>query len=32
MEMILDMVNQNIQVALKKFHDIQNKEYNKTQK
>jgi molecular chaperone DnaK (HSP70) len=32
MEMILDMVNQNIQEALKKFQDTKNKEYEKTQK
>jgi hypothetical protein len=31
-EMLLDMVNQNIQEALKKFQDIKNKEYEKTQK
>jgi hypothetical protein len=31
MEMILDMVNQNVQEALKKFQDTKNKEY-KTQK
>jgi methyltransferase-like protein len=31
MEMILDMVNQNIQEALK-FQDTKNKEYKKTQK
>jgi hypothetical protein len=30
--MILDMVNQNIQEALKKFQDTKNKEYEKTQK
>jgi uncharacterized protein involved in exopolysaccharide biosynthesis len=30
--MILDMVNQNIQDALKKFQDTKNKEYEKTQK
>jgi molecular chaperone DnaK (HSP70) len=32
MEMLLDMVNQNIQEALKKFQDTKNKEYRKTQK
>jgi hypothetical protein len=32
MEMLLDMVNQNIQKALKKFQDNKNKEYEKTQK
>jgi muramidase (phage lysozyme) len=31
MEMLLDMVNQNIQEVLKKFQDIKNKEYEKTQ-
>jgi hypothetical protein len=31
-EMLLDMVNQNIQEALKKFQDNKNKEYVKTQK
>jgi hypothetical protein len=31
-EMILDMVNQNIQDALKKFQGTKNKEYEKTQK
>jgi hypothetical protein len=31
MEMIVDMVNQNIQEALKKFQDTKNKEYEKTQ-
>jgi predicted house-cleaning noncanonical NTP pyrophosphatase (MazG superfamily) len=30
MEMLPDMVNQNIQEALKKFQDIKNKEYEKT--
>jgi uncharacterized protein involved in exopolysaccharide biosynthesis len=30
--MLLDMVNQNIQEALKKFQDTKNKEYKKTQK
>jgi hypothetical protein len=32
MEKILDMVNQNIQDALKKFQDTKNKEYKKTHK
>jgi hypothetical protein len=32
MEMLLDMVNQNIQEAFKKFLDTKNKEYKKTQK
>jgi uncharacterized protein involved in exopolysaccharide biosynthesis len=32
MEMLLDMVNQNIQEALKKFQDTKNKEYEMTQK
>jgi hypothetical protein len=32
MEMLLDMVNQNLQEALKKFQDTKNKEYEKTQK
>jgi chromosome segregation ATPase len=32
MEMLLDMVNKNIQEALKKFQDTKNKEYKKTQK
>jgi methionyl-tRNA synthetase len=31
-EKILDMVNQNIQGALKKFQDTKNKEHEKTQK
>jgi hypothetical protein len=31
-EMLLDMVNQNIQEALKKFQDNKNKENKKTQK
>jgi DNA-binding protein YbaB len=31
-EMILDMVNQNVQDALKKFKDTKNEEYEKTQK
>jgi hypothetical protein len=30
MEMLLDMVNQNIQEALKKFQDNKNKDYEKT--
>jgi membrane-associated HD superfamily phosphohydrolase len=30
--MLLDMANQNIQEALKKFQDNKNKEYEKTQK
>jgi hypothetical protein len=30
-EMLLDMVKQNIQEALKKFQDSKNKEYEKTQ-
>jgi hypothetical protein len=32
MEILLDMVNQKIQKALKKFQDTKNKEYKKTQK
>jgi translation initiation factor IF-2 len=32
MEMILGMVNQKAQDSLKKFQDIKNKEYEKTQK
>jgi DNA repair exonuclease SbcCD ATPase subunit len=32
MEEILDVVNQNIQYAHKKFQDTKNKEYEKTQK
>jgi DNA-binding protein YbaB len=32
MEMLLDMVNQNVQEALKKFQDTKHKEYEKTQK
>jgi hypothetical protein len=32
MEILLHMVNQNIQEALKKFQDTKNKEYEKTQK
>jgi hypothetical protein len=31
-KMFLDMVNQNIQEALKKFQDNKNKKYKKTQK
>jgi hypothetical protein len=31
-EMLLDMVNQNLQEALKKFQEDKNKEYEKTQK
>jgi hypothetical protein len=31
MKMLLDMVNQNIQEALKKFQDTKNKEYEKTE-
>jgi hypothetical protein len=30
--MLLDMVNQNVQEAFKKFQDNKNKEYEKTQK
>jgi hypothetical protein len=30
MEKILDMVNQNVQDALKKFQDTKNKKHNKT--
>jgi hypothetical protein len=30
--MTLDMVNQNVQETLKKFHDNKNKEYEMTQK
>jgi hypothetical protein len=30
-EMLLDMVNQNVQEALKKFQDNKNKEYENTQ-
>jgi polyhydroxyalkanoate synthesis regulator phasin len=30
--MLLDMVNQNLQEALKKFQEYKNKEYEKTQK
>jgi hypothetical protein len=32
MEMILDKVNQNVQVALKKFQDTKTEEYKKIQK
>jgi hypothetical protein len=32
MEKILDMVNQNVQDALKKFQEIKNKEHEKTEK
>jgi hypothetical protein len=32
MDVILDMVNQNIQEALKKFQYTKNKEYEKTKK
>jgi molecular chaperone DnaK (HSP70) len=32
MEKMLDMVNQNVQDALKKFQDTKNKEHEKTQK
>jgi hypothetical protein len=32
MEMLLDMVNKDIQEALKKFQDNKSKEYEKTQK
>jgi uncharacterized membrane protein len=32
MEMLLDMVNQNIHEALKKFQEDKNKENEKTQK
>jgi hypothetical protein len=32
MEILLDMVNQNVQEALKKFQDMKNKEYKRTQK
>jgi hypothetical protein len=31
-QMILDMVNQNVQEAFKKFQDTKSKEYEKTQK
>jgi hypothetical protein len=30
--MLLDMVNQNVQEALRKFQDTKNTEYKKTQK
>jgi uncharacterized protein involved in exopolysaccharide biosynthesis len=30
--MLLDMLNQNVQEALKKFQENRNKEYEKTQK
>jgi hypothetical protein len=30
--MLLDVVNKNIEEALKKFQDYKNKEYEKTQK
>jgi hypothetical protein len=30
--MLLDMVTQNVQKAIKKFQDNKNKEYEKTQK
>jgi DNA-binding protein YbaB len=32
MEMLLDMVTQNVQEALKKFQDNKNEEYEKAQK
>jgi mevalonate kinase len=32
MEKILDMINQNVQTALKKFQDTKNKEHEKTLK
>jgi succinylglutamate desuccinylase len=32
MELLLDMVNQNVQQAIKKFQDNKDKEYEKTQK
>jgi DNA-binding protein YbaB len=32
MEMLQDMVNQNVQEAIKKVQDNKNKEYEKTQK
>jgi predicted transcriptional regulator len=32
LEKILDIVNQNVQDALKKFQDTKNKEHEKTQK
>jgi hypothetical protein len=31
-EMLLDMANENVQEALKKFQDTKNKEYQKTKK
>jgi hypothetical protein len=31
MEMLLDIVSQNVQEGLKKFQDIKNKEYKKTE-
>jgi hypothetical protein len=30
--MVLDMVNQNVQEAFKKYQDTENKEYKKTEK
>jgi hypothetical protein len=32
MEKIPDVINQNVQVVVKKFQDIKNKEYEKTEK
>jgi hypothetical protein len=32
MEMLLDMVNENVEEALKKFQEIKIKQYEKTQK
>jgi hypothetical protein len=32
MEKLIDRVNQNVQDALKKFQDTENKEHEKTQK
>jgi uncharacterized spore protein YtfJ len=32
MELLLDMVNQTVEEALKKFQDNKNEEYEKTQK
>jgi hypothetical protein len=32
MEKIVDLINQNVQDALKKFQDTKNKEYERTQK
>jgi DNA-binding protein YbaB len=32
MEMLLDMIHQNVQEALKKFQDNKNQEYEKTPK